>query len=199
MKNYFVFLLCLFFVVAFLKPVLAYEFEDENVFSNGYQRAAEIERKFSVVRDPVLNDYLDRLGNRLVRENKLNNVPYTFSLIESPSFEIIGLPGGYIYVTTAILESANDENALASAFAVGIGKVNRNDEELTTRLLEQLQLSSDEINNLLTSKKLPEQNKSQSREFSFIKSQWAKAKNKSNNLQKDLLEDSQDEAEYLFY
>jgi len=89
----------------------------------GLQVNQEILTKQRIVRDPEINAYLQRLGERLVKSSKRQDIPYHFTAIEDNSVNAFALPGGYIYVHTGLLELVQSEDELASAMSHEIGHV----------------------------------------------------------------------------
>ena len=59
--------------------------------------AADIERDTWLVTDPVITEYVNRIGQNLVR-NSDAEVPFTIKVIDSTEINAFALPGGYLYV-----------------------------------------------------------------------------------------------------
>jgi predicted Zn-dependent protease len=75
------------------------------------------------VNDPVLNDYVNRIAQKIVR-NSDAEVPFTVRLIDSSEIpRAYGLPGGYLYVDSALLFAAESEAELAGVMAHEIAHV----------------------------------------------------------------------------
>ncbi len=76
-----------------------------------------------VYQDPKLQNYLNRIGNDLVRVSEMAGQKFTFTLLDSPVVNAFALPGGYVYVTRGLLTLANSEAELAGVIGHEIGHV----------------------------------------------------------------------------
>ena len=88
----------------------------------GRQLAAEIERQVKLVEDPTINEYVNRVGQNLVR-NSDAKVPFTIKVVESDEINAFALPGGFFYVNTGLILAADDESELAGVMAHEIAHV----------------------------------------------------------------------------
>ena len=88
----------------------------------GRELAAEVERQEKLLKDPVVNEYVNRVGQNLVR-NSDAKVPFTIKVIENDEINAFALPGGYFYVNTGLIMAADDESELAAAMAHEIAHV----------------------------------------------------------------------------
>jgi len=86
----------------------------------GTQLHREVTKKFNLT--DVGLDRVDRLGQRCARASRRPNLTYKFHVIQSREINGFSLPGGHIYVTTALLKLAND-NELASVLSHEVGHV----------------------------------------------------------------------------
>jgi predicted Zn-dependent protease len=86
----------------------------------GAQLHREVTKKYNLTN--VGLDRVDRVGQRCARASLRPGLPYRFHVIESKEINGFSLPGGHIYITTALLRLAND-NELASVLAHEIGHV----------------------------------------------------------------------------
>src|SRR5258708_2291262 len=82
----------------------------------GRQLAAEVEKQARVVTDPIVTEYINRLGQNLSR-NSDSTFPMTFRLLESAEINAFTLPGGYVFVSTGMLKLSDNEAELASVIA----------------------------------------------------------------------------------
>lgn len=89
----------------------------------GQQQDAEIRREMGVYDDPALQSYVSEIGQELARTSHRPNLPWTFTVIDSPAINAFALPGGYIYVTRGILAYLDDESELAGVLGHEIGHV----------------------------------------------------------------------------
>src|ERR1035438_6226346 len=80
------------------KGVNFYSLEKEMAL--GKQLSEEVQRQAKVVSDPLISEYVNRIGQNLVRSSDAK-VPFTFQVIEGDSPNAFALPGGYVFVYTA--------------------------------------------------------------------------------------------------
>jgi len=88
----------------------------------GRQLAAEIERQVKLNEDPTINEYVNRVGQNIVR-NSDAKVPFTIKVVESDEINAFALPGGFFYVNTGLILAADDESELAGVMAHEIAHV----------------------------------------------------------------------------
>jgi beta-barrel assembly-enhancing protease len=81
-----------------------------------------VQRQAKVLDDPIITEYVNRLGQNLVR-NSDAKVPFTFRVIDGPEVNAFALPGGYIFVYTGLIKMADEEDELAAALAHEIAHV----------------------------------------------------------------------------
>jgi predicted Zn-dependent protease len=102
------------------KGVNFYSIEKE--IALGKQMAQEVERQAKIVEDPVISEYVNRIGQNLVR-NSDAKVPFTIKVIDSEEINAFALPGGFFFVNTGILLNADNEAEMAGVMAHEIGHV----------------------------------------------------------------------------
>ena len=102
------------------KAVNFYSLEKE--IQLGKQLAADVERNAKIVEDPVIAEYVNRIGQNMVN-NSDAKVPFTIKVIDSDEVNAFALPGGYFYVNTGLIELAQDEAELAGVMAHEIAHV----------------------------------------------------------------------------
>jgi len=89
----------------------------------GQNLAAAFDSSSRIVNDPVLNDYVNRLAQKIVR-NSDAEIPFTVRLIDSSEIpRAYGLPGGFLYVDSALIFAAESEAELAGVMAHEIAHV----------------------------------------------------------------------------
>jgi predicted Zn-dependent protease len=94
----------------------------EKEIAMGRQLAAEIERQVKLIDDPVINEYVNRVGQNIVR-NSDAKVPFTIKVVESDEINAFALPGGFFYVNSGLILAADDESELAAVMAHEIAHV----------------------------------------------------------------------------
>ena len=94
----------------------------EKEIALGKQLAAQVERQAKIINDPVIAEYINRLGQNLVR-NSDAKVPFTIKVIDSDEVNAFALPGGFFYVNSGLIMKADNEAELAGVMAHEIGHV----------------------------------------------------------------------------
>jgi predicted Zn-dependent protease len=97
-------------------------YSPEKEMALGRQLAQEVRRQARILDDPLITEYVNRLGQNLVR-NSDAKVPFTFEVIEGPEVNAFALPGGYIFVYTGLIKMADEEDEFAGAVAHEIAHV----------------------------------------------------------------------------
>ena len=88
----------------------------------GKQYAMQVESSVKLVQDPVVNEYVNRIGQNLVR-NSDAQVPFTIKVIDSDEVNAFALPGGFFYVNSGLILAADEEAELAGVMAHEISHV----------------------------------------------------------------------------
>src|SRR3989441_4958751 len=94
----------------------------EKEIALGKQLAQEVERSAKLIDDPVVTEYVNRVGQNLVR-NSDARVPFTIKVIDSDVVNAFALPGGFFYVNSGLVLRANEESELAGVMAHEISHV----------------------------------------------------------------------------
>jgi beta-barrel assembly-enhancing protease len=102
------------------KGVNFYSLEKE--IAIGKQLAMDVERQAKIIDDPVVAEYVNRVGQNLVR-NSDAKVPFTIKVIDSEDVNAFALPGGFFFVNSGLILKADTEAELAGVMAHEIGHV----------------------------------------------------------------------------
>src|SRR5438128_2305872 len=97
-------------------------FSLEREISLGKSLAQEVERSSKMIDDPVVTEYVNRVGQNLVR-NSDARVPFTIKVIDSDEVNAFALPGGFFYVNSGLVLRAQEESELAGVMAHEIAHV----------------------------------------------------------------------------
>ena len=97
-----------------------YSIEEE--IALGKQAAQEVEKSSKLVDDPIVVDYVNRVGQRLVRNSDCK-VPFTIKVIDSDEINAFALPGGFFYVNSGLILAADEEAELAGVMGHEIAHV----------------------------------------------------------------------------
>jgi predicted Zn-dependent protease len=88
----------------------------------GQQLAQEVAKQSKIVDDPIISEYVNRIGQNLAR-NSDAKVPFTFQVIQGDEVNAFALPGGYVFVYTGLIKVASEEDEFAGAVAHEIAHV----------------------------------------------------------------------------
>ena len=102
------------------KGVNFYSIERE--IAMGKEMAMEVERQAKIVDDPIISEYVNRVGQNLVR-NSDAKVPFTIKVLDSEEINAFALPGGFFFVNSGLLLKAESESELAGVMAHEIAHV----------------------------------------------------------------------------
>ncbi|MBI4479185.1 MAG: M48 family metalloprotease [Acidobacteria bacterium] len=89
----------------------------------GKEAAKEVEKEYPLVTDAQLNAYISRLGQGLARYAPGQRFPYNFHVVQNKDLNAFALPGGPVYIHTAIITAAENESQLAGVLAHEISHV----------------------------------------------------------------------------
>ena len=82
----------------------------------GKQYSMEIEKSAHLVTDPVIVEYVNRVGQNIVKNSDCK-VPFTIKVIDSDEINAMALPGGFFYVNSGLIMAADEEAELAGVMA----------------------------------------------------------------------------------
>ena len=88
----------------------------------GKQYADEIEKSTHFITDPVITEYVNRVGQNIVKNSDCK-VPFTIKVIDSDEINAMALPGGFFYVNSGLILNADEEAELAGVMAHEIAHV----------------------------------------------------------------------------
>jgi hypothetical protein len=82
----------------------------------GKQYSMEIEKSAHLITDPVIAEYVNRVGQNIVKNSDCK-VPFTIKVIDSDEINAMALPGGFFYVNSGLIMAADEEAELAGVMA----------------------------------------------------------------------------------
>ena len=82
----------------------------------GKQYADEIEKSTRFITDPVITEYVNRIGQNIVKNSDCK-VPFTIKVIDTDEINAMALPGGFFYVNSGLILAADEEAELAGVMA----------------------------------------------------------------------------------
>src|SRR5271154_3679038 len=97
-----------------------YSLEKEIALGKGL--AQEVERQAKIIDDPIIAEYVNRVGQNIVR-NSDARVPFTIRVLDTEEVNAFALPGGFFYVNSGLILAADNEAELAGVMAHEIAHV----------------------------------------------------------------------------
>jgi predicted Zn-dependent protease len=94
----------------------------EKQIAMGKSYAQQVEATAKMIQDPVVTEYVNRIGQNIVR-NSDAQVPFTIKVIDSDDINAFALPGGFFYVNSGLILAADEEAELAGVMAHEIAHV----------------------------------------------------------------------------
>jgi beta-barrel assembly-enhancing protease len=91
-----------------------YSTDTEIKMGKGY--SMEIEKSTRFITDPVITEYVNRIGQNIVKNSDCK-VPFTIKVIDSDEINAMALPGGFFYVNSGLILNADEEAELAGVMA----------------------------------------------------------------------------------
>jgi Peptidase family M48 len=88
----------------------------------GRELSKEVEQSARLVKDPIVTEYVNRIGQNLVR-NSDARVPFSIKVLDTDEINAFALPGGFFYVNSGLILAADNEAELAGVMAHEIGHV----------------------------------------------------------------------------
>ncbi len=98
-------------------------FTDAEELQFGKAYVAEHEKKVKLYTDPVVTNYINALGQSLVRHSKRSNIRYTFKVVDKKGVNAYAVPGGFIYLHLDLIRMAKTESELAFVLGHEIGHI----------------------------------------------------------------------------
>ena len=121
-KNLFLLIIVFYFVgCSQLTSINMYSTNEE--ITLGRQYSFQIEKQLQLINDPIINEYINDIGQRLVSVSQRKNLRYTFKVVNDPAINAFALPGGFCYVNLGLILFADTESELASVIGHEIGHV----------------------------------------------------------------------------
>jgi len=91
--------------------------------AEGVKGHQEVLKEYGVYANPVVQAYVDKLGQKLAAQSHRANLQWHFTVLDSPVINAFALPGGYVYVTRGIMAYMDNEADLAGVIGHEIGHV----------------------------------------------------------------------------
>lgn len=105
----------------------------EEEWQLGRQLERDVNQKVRLANDSTLERYVESLGQRLVAQTELANLPWSFHVVADPQINAFNIPGGHVYVNTGLIAASGDVAELAGVMAheIAHGTARHGTEQLT--------------------------------------------------------------------
>ena len=100
----------------------------------------DAQRDLPIVNNPILEDYIQKLGTKLLNNSNKHFENFHFFVINSPDINAVSLPGGFIGINTGLISFADNESELSAVLAHEITHVNQRHIARSIELQSQMQL-----------------------------------------------------------
>ena len=97
---------------------------DEQEVEIGKQTNQQVLQQYQLYDSPQIQQYVSNLGQELINSSDSRDIPFTFQVVASDEVNAFATPGGFVYVTTGLLKTAENRAQLASVMAHEIAHVN---------------------------------------------------------------------------
>jgi predicted Zn-dependent protease len=105
------------------KNPLASEISVEDEIELGANIHKQVRASAPMVNDPILLDFVNAIGQELVATTEPQPFTYRFSIVKNDELNAFAVPGGYIYIHSAVLAQAGDLDELAGVLAHEVAHV----------------------------------------------------------------------------
>ncbi|OHE59073.1 MAG: peptidase M48 Ste24p [Thiobacillus sp. GWE1_62_9] len=89
----------------------------------GAEAHQDVLKEYAALPNPGLQTYVNEVGQRLAKQSHRPNLPWHFTVVDSPDVNAFALPGGYVYITRGLMAYLNSEAELAGVIGHEIGHV----------------------------------------------------------------------------
>ncbi|HEY9767301.1 MAG TPA: M48 family metallopeptidase [Coleofasciculaceae cyanobacterium] len=97
---------------------------DEQEVAIGQQTNEQVLSQYQLYDNPQIQEYVSNLGQELVSNSDSRNIPFNFQVVASDEVNAFATPGGFVYITTGLLKTAENRAQLASVMAHEIAHIN---------------------------------------------------------------------------
>ncbi|MBI3654597.1 MAG: M48 family metalloprotease [Acidobacteria bacterium] len=104
------------------KQLLPNFYSLEKEVALGRQLAAQVDRQAKFIDDPMVVEYINRIGQNIVLHSDAK-VPFTIKVLDSDDVNAFALPGGFFYVNKGLILAADNEAEIAGVMAHEIAHV----------------------------------------------------------------------------
>ena len=95
----------------------------EEEWQLGNQLAQDVARQVHLNNDPQLNAYITQMGQRIVAQTNMAQLPWHFYVVDDPAINAFAIPGGHVYVNTGLINATANASELAGVMGHEISHV----------------------------------------------------------------------------
>ena len=95
----------------------------EEEWQLGQQLSQDIARQVPLNNDPVVNNYIREMGQRIVSQTNMANLPWNFHVVNDKEINAFAIPGGHVYIHTGLINAASNASEVAGVMAHEISHV----------------------------------------------------------------------------
>lgn len=96
---------------------------DREEVAVGLEAARQVVAQIPAYQNQAVQDYVQKLGERMAARSERTNIPYTFTVLQADDPDAFALPGGFIFITSGMLRLMENEAQLAGVLAHEVGHV----------------------------------------------------------------------------
>jgi predicted Zn-dependent protease len=119
----FIFALISFFLLPLVLPPQTEAMTIQQERELGERVLQEVKRRWPMVQDPSVNEYVNRIGKRILQSLEPQPFEYQFYVINVPEVNAFAVPGGKVFVNSGLILLVDNEEELAGVIAHEIGHV----------------------------------------------------------------------------
>ncbi len=110
-------------ILRFTSPIAYAELSVEKEKEMGRRLVLQIEKELEVIRDPTVQQYVDRIGERII--SQIGQTPYEFRyyVVKSPDPNAFAIPGGHIFLASGLIIMASSEDEVAGVVSHEVGHI----------------------------------------------------------------------------
>lgn len=97
--------------------------DERTELAEGKKAHEQVKQEYGVYNDSRLQAYVNEVGQKLAKQSHRANIPWTFTVLDSPEINAFALPGGYVYITRGILAYMESEADMAGVIGHEIGHI----------------------------------------------------------------------------
>lgn len=97
--------------------------DERTELAEGKKAHEQVKQEYGVYNNPRLQAYVNEVGQKLAAQSHRANIPWTFTVLDSPEINAFALPGGYVYITRGIMAYMESEADMAGVIGHEIGHV----------------------------------------------------------------------------